>query len=130
MQRIAGEKAHTPDKVDDEFDIRKDLDDIATRTHRSVILCRRVFDNLKRITKRVEDAEGNPIQMIMTHFLLSQDLASQYVHIIFINHYRLDTTKRKMAGLGYADYEYGTFCFLIQLHLSFLNILQHLQHLL
>lgn len=89
--------------------IRKDLDVIAIRTHRSVLLCRRVFDNLKRITKRVEDAEEDIVLSIMNHFLLSNDLASQYAHIIFINHYKFDTTKRKLANLVFSDYEYGTF---------------------
>ncbi|KAJ3303762.1 hypothetical protein HDV03_003539 [Kappamyces sp. JEL0829] len=90
----------------------RDLDDIAARTHRSVILCRRVFDNMKRITKRVEDAEEDMVQVIMSHFLLSRDLAAQYAHIIFINHYRLDTTKRKLSYLSFADYEYAASVFL------------------
>ena len=88
---------------------RKDLDDIAFRTHRSLLLCRRVFDNMKRITKKVEDAEEEMVPCIMNHFLLSQELACQYAHIIFMNHYRFDTTKRKLSLLGFADYEYGTF---------------------
>ena len=95
------------------FFCRKDLDDISHKTHRSLLLCRRVFDNLKRITKRVEDAEEDMTLCIMNNFLLSQELASQYSHIIFINHYRFDTTKRKLAQLSFADYEYGRLFLLI-----------------
>ncbi len=88
---------------------------IAYKTHRSLLLCRRVFDNLKRITKRVEDAEEDIIKCIMNHFLLSQELASQYAHIIFINHYKFDTTKRKLAQMSFADYEYGIVYLIISL---------------
>ena len=92
--------------------IRKDLDDIALRTKRSVVFCRRMFDNLKRITKRVEDAEEDMVKVIVNHFLLSKELASQYATIIFVNHYRFDTTKRKLQMLSFEDYQYAASIFL------------------
>lgn len=95
---------------------------------------------MKRITKKVEDAEEEMVPCIMNHFLLSQELACQYAHIIFMNHYRFDTTKRKLSLLGFADYEYGTFLSLEQkppeskanssiffMHLPYINE-QHINH--
>ena len=38
-------------------------------------LCRRQFDNVKRIFKMVEDLQGSVIMNIKFHFLLSEDLA-------------------------------------------------------
>jgi methyl-accepting chemotaxis protein len=87
--------------------VRKELDDIATKTRTSVLGCRRMFDNLKRITKRVEDASADIVAAIMSHFLLARELAAQYAHIIFINTHRLDTTKRKLMQVKSTDFEYS-----------------------
>lgn len=42
--------------------------------------CRRMFDNLKRIMKKVEDAEGNIVRIIENEFCLPTDLA-RYVNL-------------------------------------------------
>ncbi|KAI9146392.1 fibroblast growth factor intracellular binding protein [Paraphysoderma sedebokerense] len=85
---------------------RKDLDDICERTRILLPCCRRQFDNLKRIQKRVEDAEGELVEIIQKDFLLTRSLASQYAHINFININRLDTSKKKLSILSFADFEY------------------------
>ncbi|KAI8894268.1 acidic fibroblast growth factor binding protein [Globomyces pollinis-pini] len=92
--------------------VRKELEDISMKTNIPILGCRRMFDNLKRIIKKVEDVEGDIILIIMNHFLLSKELASQYAHVIFINHYKLDTTKRKLSVLKFGDFEYVASVFL------------------
>ncbi|KAJ3257291.1 hypothetical protein HK103_004845 [Boothiomyces macroporosus] len=86
--------------------VRKELDEISTLTGIPILGCRRMFDNLKRITKRVEDSTDDMVTTIMSNFMLSKDLAAQYSHVIFINRYRLDTTKRKLAFMTFSDFEY------------------------
>lgn len=54
---------------------RKDLDEVSEKTKISLTSCRRQFDNLKRIYKRVEDVDGDLIGTIMRKFLLPQNLA-------------------------------------------------------
>ncbi|KAI9331360.1 hypothetical protein BDR26DRAFT_870384 [Obelidium mucronatum] len=65
--------------------------------------------NLKRIMKRIEDQNGNIFKLVQDDFLLEDELAGQYSHIIFINFYRLDTTKKKLAHLTAAidDFDMG-----------------------
>lgn len=88
--------------------IRKELEQVAIKTRTSILGCKRNFDNLKRISKKIEDFEGNDlISVIMGHFLLPRELAAQYCHVIFINSYRLDTTKRKLSQVTCKDYEYS-----------------------
>lgn len=92
--------------------VRKDLDEISVKTSRSLAFCKRIFDNLKRITKRVEDSEDDMVAVIMNHFLLSHELATQYSTIIFLNHYRFDTLKRKLQIFGFEDFQYVASIFL------------------
>ncbi|KAJ3387226.1 hypothetical protein HDU80_000200 [Chytriomyces hyalinus] len=86
--------------------MRKELEDAHDRSGVPVAGCRRMFDNLKRIMKRCEDLDGNIFRIIQTDFLLQNDLAAQYSHVIFINFYRLDTTKKKLSNLTFGDFEY------------------------
>ncbi|KAI8614844.1 acidic fibroblast growth factor binding-domain-containing protein [Chytriomyces sp. MP71] len=86
--------------------MRKELEDAHEKSGVPVAGCRRMFDNLKRIMKRCEDLDGNIFRIIQTDFLLQNDLASQYSHVIFINFYRLDTTKKKLSNLTFGDFEY------------------------
>ncbi|KAJ3294484.1 hypothetical protein HDU79_010890 [Rhizoclosmatium sp. JEL0117] len=86
--------------------LRKELDDVHIRTKTPLAGCKRMFDNLKRIMKRIEDQNGNIFKLVQDDFLLEDDLAGQYSHIIFINFYRLDTTKKKLANLTFADFDY------------------------
>jgi hypothetical protein len=57
---------------------RKELEDIVSKTRIPIGGCRRMFDNLKRVSKRLEDsavAGGDMVQTILHDFLLSQELA-------------------------------------------------------
>ncbi|KAI8815847.1 acidic fibroblast growth factor binding-domain-containing protein [Fimicolochytrium jonesii] len=82
-------------------------EDVCLKTKVPSAGCRRMFDNFKRIVKVVEDAEMRDItSAIVAEFLLPVPLAEQYAHIIFINNYRLDTFKRKLTYLKFADYEF------------------------
>ncbi|KNC96512.1 uncharacterized protein SPPG_08101 [Spizellomyces punctatus DAOM BR117] len=86
--------------------VRKDLEDVCEKTRVPLGGCRRMFDNFKRIVKTVEDADSNMVLLIQKEFLLPRVLANQYAHIIFINNYRLDTFKRRLAHIRFSDFDY------------------------
>jgi hypothetical protein len=52
------------------------------------------------------------IDLIVSEFNIDRDLASHYAHIVFINAYRLDTTKKKLAYLGFYDFEFVASAFI------------------
>ena len=87
--------------------VRKDLDDVSQKTGVPIMGCRRMFDNLKRVIKKVEDVEGPTVNTIMNHFKIPRELACQYANIMFINYHRLDTTKRRLLNFRFSDFEYG-----------------------
>jgi hypothetical protein len=87
--------------------LRKDLESISQKTRISFIACKRMFDNLKRIAKHIEDVEGDLVVLIMKYFSLSKELASQYLYVIFICSHRLDPNKRKLSQVKYEDFEYS-----------------------
>ena len=97
--------------------LRKDLDTISQKTRTSMAGCKRMFDNLKRVYKILEDMEvsGNPVTYLTLKFQLPQELAQEYAYIIFINGYRLDTLKRKLAQVQLSDFMYSIL-FLMKLH--------------
>ncbi|KAK3820300.1 MAG: acidic fibroblast growth factor binding protein [Benniella sp.] len=86
---------------------RKDLDEVHEKTGVKLTSCRRQFDNLKRIMKRVEDAEGRTLIKDIEHqFLLPHQLASQYAHILFIADNKLDTFRKRLSCYQFPDFEY------------------------
>ncbi|KAG0370571.1 acidic fibroblast growth factor binding protein [Gamsiella multidivaricata] len=86
---------------------RKDLDEVHEKTGVKLTSCRRQFDNLKRVMKRVEDAEGRTlIQDIEHQFLLPHHLASQYAHILFIADNKFDTFRKRLSCYQFSDFEY------------------------
>ncbi|KAF9996454.1 hypothetical protein BGZ80_009823 [Entomortierella chlamydospora] len=86
---------------------RKDLDEVHEKTGVKLTSCRRQFDNLKRVMKKVEDAEGRTlIQDIEHQFLLPHYLARQYAHILFIADKKLDTFRKRLSCYQYSDFEY------------------------
>ncbi|KAI8594610.1 acidic fibroblast growth factor binding protein [Dissophora ornata] len=86
---------------------RKDLDEVHEKTGVRLTSCRRQFDNLKRVMKKVEDAEGRTlIQDIEHQFLLPQRLARQYAHILFIADNKLDTFRKRLSCYQFSDFEY------------------------
>ncbi|KAJ3347922.1 hypothetical protein HDU83_001684 [Entophlyctis luteolus] len=86
--------------------MRREVEDAHARTHVPLAGCRRMLDNLKRISKKIEDQNGNIQKLIQADFLLQDDLAGQYSRVIFINFYRFDTTKKKIAHLSFSDFDY------------------------
>ena len=54
---------------------RKDLDDVCDKTGVPLGSCRRQFDNVKRIMKRIEDCNGEVSAIIQREFLVSRKLA-------------------------------------------------------
>ncbi|KAJ3066516.1 hypothetical protein HDU98_010169, partial [Podochytrium sp. JEL0797] len=54
---------------------RKELEDAQVRAGVPLAGCRRMFDNLKRIMKRIEDQNGNIFKLVQDDFLLEDDLA-------------------------------------------------------
>ncbi|KAI8349777.1 fibroblast growth factor intracellular binding protein [Mortierella sp. GBAus27b] len=86
---------------------RKDLDEVHEKTGVRLTSCRRQFDNLKRIMKRVEDAEGRTLIHDIEHqFLLPRHLASQYAHVLFIADNKLDTFRKRLSVYQFSDFEY------------------------
>jgi TolA-binding protein len=62
--------------------VRKDLEEVSQKTKVHINGCRRMFDNLKRIQKRVEDLEGPITDVIIQNFLIPRELASRYSNIV------------------------------------------------
>jgi hypothetical protein len=89
--------------------LRKELVQIAQKTRISILGCKRMFENLKRVAKHVEDVEGDILKIISKHFLLSKQLATQYLNVIFISRYRIDPNKRKLQQVKYQDFEYSIY---------------------
>ncbi|KAL2917362.1 hypothetical protein HK105_203026 [Polyrhizophydium stewartii] len=106
--------------------VRKELEEVCSRTRVHIISCRRMFDNLKRIIKRVEDADAEMVSVIQREFLLPQDLAQQYANIIFINNYRFDTTKKRIAHLRFSDFVYVASIFMTHFTASTKTVLEEL----
>ncbi|KAJ1553814.1 hypothetical protein HK096_006303, partial [Nowakowskiella sp. JEL0078] len=88
MRELLGKKLSTR--------TRKDLDDIAERTQTPLGACRRTFDNLKRIARRVDDSPT--ASRIESEFLLPPTQSHVYTMVLFISRNRLDTSKRKLAA--------------------------------
>lgn len=63
----------------------KEFESLSQRTRVPVLGCRRISDNLKRVTKRLEDAVGDVTILIQDEFFLGIELASQYAVVAFIN---------------------------------------------
>jgi hypothetical protein len=54
---------------------KKELEDVSQRTLVPILGCRRIFDNMRRIMKYLEDVEGDILDTIQREFLLPRDLA-------------------------------------------------------
>ncbi|KAI9000258.1 acidic fibroblast growth factor binding protein [Gaertneriomyces semiglobifer] len=77
---------------------RKELEDYGERVGLMRSGCRRMFENLRRIARDV-DEKMDPVESVIKGYLLDRDLACQYVNTIFLSSYRFDTTKRKLSHL-------------------------------
>ncbi|OZJ04403.1 hypothetical protein BZG36_02396 [Bifiguratus adelaidae] len=88
---------------------RKELDDVSERTKIPRESCRRQFDNVKRIFRKMEHAEGEDlVEQIQYQYLLSRELSRRYAHILFLADSRIDTTKKRLRSYSYTDLEYCT----------------------
>jgi len=82
--------------------LRKDLDEVADKTNILVRSCRRQFDNIKKISKAVEDGSPkNYIGIISRDFLLSKSLAEKYAALVFAAAFRLELGKKKLSFLTF-----------------------------
>ncbi|KAF9217929.1 hypothetical protein BGZ59_006975 [Podila verticillata] len=74
---------------------RKDLDEVHEKTGVKLPSCRRQFDNLKRVMKKVEDAEGRTLVQDIEHqFLLPHELArlvANYCGAVFMQYWTAST---------------------------------------
>ena len=83
---------------------RKDLDDVSEKTGVSLKSCRRQFDNIKQVLQVVDDYEGSLVENIKAQFSLSDELARSYASVVFINHNRFETKKKKLSHLSFSDF--------------------------
>ncbi|KAG5285056.1 hypothetical protein AALO_G00033600 [Alosa alosa] len=86
--------------------VKKDLDDISSKTGIGVKSCRRQFDNFKRVFKVVEELKGPLVDNVKRHFLLSDSLAKDYAAIVFFANSRFETGKRKLQYLSFQDFAF------------------------
>ncbi|KAJ3127369.1 hypothetical protein HK098_006453 [Nowakowskiella sp. JEL0407] len=97
MKELLGKKLNTRTK--------KELEDISEKTGVPLGGCRRMFENLKRIMKKVQDFDFVPgifaSSIFSEDFLLTKEQARSYTIIIFICTYRLDTSKKKLSHLKF-----------------------------
>ncbi|KJE93598.1 fibroblast growth factor intracellular binding protein [Capsaspora owczarzaki ATCC 30864] len=84
--------------------VRKDLDDVSEKADVSLQNCRRQFDNIKRISRAVEDADGGLEENIQANFLLSPETTRKYARIVFLCGNRFETNKKKLSPLTFSDF--------------------------
>jgi hypothetical protein len=87
--------------------LRKELDVISQKCRYPLVGCKRIFDNLKRMFKRVEEFDGPAIESITSYFLIPVDMAHQYANIIFMAYHRIETNKKRLAIFDFSDFENG-----------------------
>lgn len=100
---------------------RKDLDEISEKTMIKLKSCRRQFDNIKRITKCIDEAQpaGSLLKIIQREFLLSEELARKYLAILFIASQRFELSKKKLSYVTFKDFydcahsimQFWTYCY-------------------
>lgn len=61
--------------------------------------CRRQFDNLRRVFRRVEDLPGQLHDLISAKFMLEPPLAHVYARLVFICNNRLALNKKNLIGM-------------------------------
>lgn len=70
---------------------RKELDEVHQITGYPLNGCKRIFENIKRVIKEVEDCESSVITAIENTFLLPVQLANEYANIVFLSYHKLTT---------------------------------------
>lgn len=65
------------------------------------------LNSANQVLQVVDDYEGSLVENIKAQFSLSEDLARSYATVVFINHNRFETQKKKLSHLLFSDF---TFC--------------------
>ncbi|PJF17301.1 hypothetical protein PSACC_02836 [Paramicrosporidium saccamoebae] len=74
---------------------RRDLDDISEHTFVPLASCRRQFDNLCIVLRRIEGSPTDLYRLIQRKFLLPEPLVRSYVGAIFLNHHQIDVNQHE-----------------------------------
>ncbi|VUZ48363.1 unnamed protein product [Hymenolepis diminuta] len=85
---------------------RRDLADTAERCGLHPRSVRRQYDNLRRVSRLVEDTPGHLCDIIRRSFCLPPSLAEIYSAMIFLSVNRFETSKRCFSGTTFADFTY------------------------
>jgi hypothetical protein len=75
---------------------RRDLDDISEHTFIPLASCRRQFDNLCIVLRRIEGSPNDLYRLIQRKFLLPESLVRFYVGAIFLNHHQIDVNQHEL----------------------------------
>ena len=82
--------------------LRKDVEDIAFKHGLAEHACLRYFDNFRNVLNKFEDCDTVPIvDFVKSTFGMSEDLSKKYASIVFLQHFKLDISKRKMQFLNF-----------------------------
>lgn len=97
--------------------VRRDLEDMTEGSSVAVKSARRQFDNMKRVMTHVQQelaAKSNAstrtgssitvLEMIIEHFLLPLELASQYQHVIFMSTNKIETFKNRLSIIDFKEW--------------------------
>lgn len=79
-----------------------------------LFMCRRQFDNVKRVFKMVEELPGSVVQNIQSLFYLPEELAKKYACIVFLACIRFEMSKRKLHYLTFPLLRKCTECIMEQ----------------
>lgn len=87
------------------------MDDLSDRLKINVKVCRRVFDNMKRlyiytIENRGILSEYSIVDILHQHFKLSKPLSLKYARHIFLFYHRIESSDKNLRFLNAADFEY------------------------
>eukprot|EP01121_Diplochlamys_sp_Union-15-3_P016303 TRINITY_DN5523_c0_g1_i1.p1 TRINITY_DN5523_c0_g1~~TRINITY_DN5523_c0_g1_i1.p1 ORF type:complete len:367 (-),score=29.92 TRINITY_DN5523_c0_g1_i1:60-1160(-) len=88
--------------------LAKNLYVISEKLNLELRKCVRQLQNLKRIYKFVESHKHSKtpiVDLVKKQFLISQELSSKYVRIIFLLFHRFES-KKKLPFLSYEDFDY------------------------
>mmetsp|Transcript_39951 Transcript_39951/g.81810 ORF Transcript_39951/g.81810 Transcript_39951/m.81810 type:complete len:404 (-) Transcript_39951:15-1226(-) len=95
--------------------VRRELEDMTEGSRITVKSARRQFDNVKRVMALVQQELANKtssgrgghctvLEIIMNHFMLPLELASQYQHIIFMSTNKIETFKNRLSTIDFKEW--------------------------
>lgn len=83
---------------------RRVLEEVSEKTLIPLASCRRQFDNIRRVFKRVEEMQGKLVDNIRTCFRLSESLAQQYAAIVFLTNNKFEAGRKRLAFVSFHDF--------------------------